>query len=131
MRRLLPTNPPSKQRSKPLPPPRGLTSAAFERYQHELRRFLLRRVPQTQDAGDVLQEVFVRVLSIDRATLIRNPQAYLYGIAAHVAREFRMRSQRERIQFDSEAVTEIAERPRDCTGDELTEGVGLERQIEQ
>jgi RNA polymerase sigma factor (sigma-70 family) len=115
--------------SKPLEPPCESVTAKFAEYQRELSRFLLRRVPQTQDAGDLVQEVFVRVLSVDRATLIRNPRAYLYGIAAHVAREFRSRSLRERIQFNSQTVEAFAERPADSCEDELTEGIGLEQQI--
>src|SRR5688572_33285442 len=77
-------------------PAAAFAATAFEKHYRELHRFLVRRLPRTQDAQDVIQEVFLRVLRLPRTELVRKPQAYVYGIASHVAHEMRMRSQHER-----------------------------------
>jgi RNA polymerase sigma factor (sigma-70 family) len=79
-----------------------LAGTAFRDHACELQRFLARRVAQPQDADDLAQEVFARLLRVRNADLVRNPLSYLLGIATHVVREFRQRKQHERVLFDSE-----------------------------
>ncbi|MGH8188102.1 MAG: RNA polymerase sigma factor [Steroidobacteraceae bacterium] len=57
-----------------------------------LTRFLRRRLPQQIDAEDLAQEVYVRLLRIEKLDLIEEPQAYLYRVASNVASEWRMRA---------------------------------------
>ena len=57
-----------------------------------LTRFLRRRVPQQIDAEDLAQEVYVRLLRVDKLDTIEEPQAYLYRVAVNVAAEWRMRA---------------------------------------
>lgn len=57
-----------------------------------LTRFLRRRLPQQIDAEDLAQEVYVRLLRIEKLDLIEAPQAYLYRVASNVASEWRMRA---------------------------------------
>jgi RNA polymerase sigma-70 factor (ECF subfamily) len=57
-----------------------------------LTRFLRRRLPQQIDAEDLAQEVYVRLLRIEKLELIEEPQAYLYRVAVNVASEWRMRA---------------------------------------
>jgi RNA polymerase sigma factor (sigma-70 family) len=111
--------------------PANATPEDFLRYHQELRRFLLRRVGDPHNASDLVQEVYVRLLSLDRGTLVRNPQAYMYGIAAHVAREFRTRSQRDRVSYDSQTLQELAEHSEPVSPDEFVDGLGIEQHIEQ
>jgi RNA polymerase sigma factor (sigma-70 family) len=49
-----------------------------------LRRFLAARLRNAADVGDLAQEVFLRLLRVDRPDQIRNPEAYLLTIASHV-----------------------------------------------
>jgi RNA polymerase sigma factor (sigma-70 family) len=79
-----------------------LAGTAFRDHAGELQRFLVRRVMRPQDADDLAQEVFARLLRVRNADLVRNPLSYLLGIATHVVREFRQRKQHERVLFDSE-----------------------------
>lgn len=101
-----------------------LAQDAFSHYHRALHAYLVRRLSNAEDARDAMQEVFFRLLRVERTDLVRNPQAYLYGIASHVVREFRMRAQRERAAFES------SEPPRHSSMDELGEGVGMERDVE-
>jgi RNA polymerase sigma-70 factor (ECF subfamily) len=78
-----------------------LAGTTFREHAAELQRFLARRVAQAQDADDLAQEVFARLLRVRDADLVRNPLSYVLGIAAHVVREFRQRRQHERVLFDS------------------------------
>ncbi len=86
-----------------------LANRAFQEHSTELKRYLLRRVGHVQDADDLSQEVFARLLRVRDAELVRQPLAYLLGIAAHVIREFRHRRQRELVIFDSEVTDATCE----------------------
>lgn len=57
-----------------------------------LTRFLRRRLPEQIDAEDLAQEVYVRLLRVEKLDLIEEPQAYLYRVASNVAAEWRMRA---------------------------------------
>ena len=57
-----------------------------------LTRFLRRRVPGQIDAEDLAQEVYVRLLRVEKLDSIEEPQAYLYRVASNVAAEWRMRA---------------------------------------
>src|SRR5271163_1535960 len=95
-----------------------LASTAFRNHAGDLQRFLARRVAHAQDADDLAQEVFARLLRVRDADLVRNPLSYLLGIATHVVREFRQRKQHERVLFDSDLADVRAE----C-GDEIPQSM--------
>ena len=109
----------------------SFAATAFEKHYRELHRYLVRRLPRTQDANDLIQEVFLRVLRLPRTELVRTPQAYVYGIASHVVHELRMRLQHERVTFDSHAVDHLSEQPSELPPDELAERLSTQRQLEQ
>ncbi|HMK85360.1 MAG TPA: RNA polymerase sigma factor [Steroidobacteraceae bacterium] len=86
-----------------------LAGTAFRDHAGELHRFLARRVAKAQDADDLAQEVFARLLRVRNADLVRNPLSYLLGIATHVVREFRQRRLHERVLFDSDLADDLAD----------------------
>jgi RNA polymerase sigma factor (sigma-70 family) len=49
-----------------------------------LRRYLAARLRNATDVADLAQEVFLRLLRVDRHDKIRNPESYLFTIASHV-----------------------------------------------
>jgi RNA polymerase sigma-19 factor, ECF subfamily len=59
----------------------------------DLLRFLARRVRNRADAWDVAQEAYVRLLRLDRKELIRDPQPYIYRLAANLVHEFELKRQ--------------------------------------
>ncbi len=67
--------------------------AAIERdHGRQLRRFLaLRMRNAAAEVPDLVQEVFLRLLRIERHDTIRNPQAYLYTVASHVLHQHALR----------------------------------------
>jgi RNA polymerase sigma factor (sigma-70 family) len=56
-----------------------------------LRRFFVSRLPNAADAPDLLQEVYMRLLRLDRPDLVRCPEAYVFTIAANIAHEYNLK----------------------------------------
>jgi RNA polymerase sigma-70 factor (ECF subfamily) len=52
-----------------------------------LRRFLAARLRNAADTADLAQEVFLRLLRVERYQQIRTPEAYLLAIASHVVHQ--------------------------------------------
>src|SRR5262245_5457791 len=76
-------------------------------YGSELHRFLVRRLKSSEDAADLAQEVYLRLLRLPRTDLIRKPQAYLYFVAAQIAAEHRMREHNRPLVFDTDALERL------------------------
>lgn len=92
--------------SQPQPPAKpsgafGLLERAFARHSPELYRYLLRRLRRPADADDLTQEIFERFLRSDGIGKARNPQAYLFAIAANVVIDTRLAEGRSVVLYDS------------------------------
>lgn len=57
------------------------------KYGKRLKRFIFSRSRNPADVADLAQEVFLRLLRIDRHNAIRSPEAYLFTIASHVVHQ--------------------------------------------
>jgi RNA polymerase sigma factor (sigma-70 family) len=66
-----------------------------EEWHGDLLKFLARRTSVPADAHDVAQEVYLRLLRVDRLHLIRQPRSYLLRIAANVLYEWHLRDRRQ------------------------------------
>lgn len=73
----------------------------------DLTRYLRSRLPNSEDARDLAQEAYLRLLRLDRNDLVRNPEAYLFRIATNLIHEYWLRGQRsipkslEDVDFDT------------------------------
>ncbi|MDD9999238.1 MAG: sigma-70 family RNA polymerase sigma factor [Rhodospirillaceae bacterium] len=54
----------------------------------ELVQYLRLRLPSEEDAKDLTQEAYLRLLRLKEGHLIRNPEAYLFRIASNLVYEF-------------------------------------------
>src|SRR5271156_1218906 len=108
-----------------------LAGTAFRDHAVDLQRFLIRRVNHAQDADDLAQEVFARLLRVRDADLVRKPLAYLLGIATHVVREFRQRKQRECIVFDSEMTDNLCESPDASAAVDMADSLELRDRLDR
>jgi len=97
----------------------ALVGSWARQWHRQLRRFLAKRLPSEADAEDLAQEVYLRLLRFDGADLVRQPQAYLCKVAAHVASEWQL-SARQSKPHSSEALDEL------ITEDTLGEDLDLE-----
>lgn len=107
--------------------------SALKRYKRELHQYLLRRLRRPQDADDLAQEVYLRLLRLDETKCVHKPLAYLYGIASHVVADFRIDTahEREHVTVDSEVVEEWSENPTDVLPDELADRLNLQQQLQR
>jgi RNA polymerase sigma-19 factor, ECF subfamily len=96
-----------------------------------LHRFLVRHLRAGQESADLAQEVYLRLLRLEKSELVRQPQAYVYTIASHVTSQLRMRAGRELIRFDSEIADEAAEHPSTLSNDELIDQINAECELER
>lgn len=66
---------------------RNYWNRIFAEHGPSLATFIRRRVRRADDASDLTQELYLRLLRADRTELIRNPEAYLYTVAVNLLRE--------------------------------------------
>jgi RNA polymerase sigma factor (sigma-70 family) len=59
----------------------------FAGHRRRLLGFFHRRIRIRSDASDLVQEVYLRMLRVRNSDEIRNPEVYLYTIAANLVRE--------------------------------------------
>lgn len=102
---------------------------AFRKYAPELHRYVERRVREPETAPDLTQDIFERFLQVKDVDAVRNPQAYLFGIASHVVREARYRTDRNLITYDSEILDAANESLEHAWPDDAAERLALERDL--
>lgn len=70
-----------------------------DEWHEDLVRFLVRRTATAADAQDLAQEVYLRLLRVDRLGLVRQPRSYLLRIAANVLHEWRLKARQSRVHL--------------------------------
>lgn len=108
---------------------REFAASAMRCHHADLHRFLRRRVWHGQELEDVVQEVYLRLLRVKHSELVRNPLAYLYGVASHVVREFNLGKHHTRMVFDSDVVDMLTDNPESASSSET--GSHFERQVSE
>lgn len=83
--------------------------AAFSRYSPELYRYVLRRMGRPADAADLTQEIFERFLRSEGPGKVRDPQSYLFAIAANVVTDARLAEGKSVVTFDSQTCDAVAQ----------------------
>ena len=73
-------------------------------YGGRLRRFLGVRLRSTEEARDLAQEVFLRLLRVDHHEAIRSPEAYLFTVASHVVHQHALRQSAIPVAVDIDNV---------------------------
>jgi len=66
-------------------------SSVVAQHGRPLMKFFVSRLPNSADAPDLVQEVYLRLLRLDRVDLIRCPEAYLFTVASNIAHEHNLR----------------------------------------
>jgi RNA polymerase sigma-70 factor (ECF subfamily) len=109
----------------------SLAPAVLRRYSAALHSYLLHRLRRRrEDTADLTQEIFERFLrKRDRPEVIRNPLAYLYGIASHVVAETIEHEPHRVVMYDSTLAEHAAESQPDLQGADLARQLGLQADI--
>src|SRR5215475_8369917 len=71
-------------------------AAWADEWHDDLVKFLVRRSATPADAQDLAQEVYLRLLRVDRLDLVRQPRSYLLRIAANLLHEWRLKARQNR-----------------------------------
>lgn len=87
-------------------------------YSRPLQRYLMSCLRHVQNARDLEQEVYLRLLRVPDDELVRNALGYVHRIAVHVVHEYRLRARKERVTFDSQVVEQWAERGAEATAED-------------
>ncbi|HTV78638.1 MAG TPA: RNA polymerase sigma factor [Steroidobacteraceae bacterium] len=74
----------------------GQIQAWADEWHGDLVKFLSRRTTTAADAQDLAQEVYLRLLRVERLDLIRQPRSYLLRIAANLLYEWRLKAPQAR-----------------------------------
>jgi RNA polymerase sigma factor (sigma-70 family) len=84
-------------------------SALFAEKGATLSNYFLRRVSHRWDAQDLVQEVYLRLLRIEPSDVanIRNPEAYLFTVAANLVKEHAV--MRQQSLLGSDGLEEVLE----------------------
>ncbi|MBL8265889.1 RNA polymerase sigma factor [Steroidobacter sp.] len=110
----------------------ALAADVFRHYAADLQRFLRRRLRDPQSADDVTQEVFSRLVRVRQPDLVKDPHAYLFGIAFHVIRELRLQENRQPVHYDSQIADRAGEQPPDhVSPDEMALQLDTQRQLQR
>jgi RNA polymerase sigma factor (sigma-70 family) len=72
----------------------------------DLLRFLRSRLSHGDQAQDLAQEVYLRLLRVEDLGLIRNPRAFVIHLAAHAAHEWRVLA-RNRLQHSEDELQQL------------------------
>ncbi|MEJ0038880.1 MAG: sigma-70 family RNA polymerase sigma factor [Gammaproteobacteria bacterium] len=103
----------------------------FTTYGPLLHRYLVKRLRAGEDAQDVAQEVYLRLLRLERSDLIRQPAAYVYFIAAQIVGEQRMREAKRPLVFDSELLEHASDRGGATDLGDLADHENASRELER
>jgi RNA polymerase sigma-70 factor (ECF subfamily) len=86
----------------------ALVSELFRNHNRTLVRFLQSRLQNPQEAKEVAQEAYVRLLELERTGAVGFLRAYLFKIASNLAIDrLRSRQARERIEARPDAPDEL------------------------
>jgi RNA polymerase sigma factor (sigma-70 family) len=80
----------------------GFVERLFAEHRSALQGFFYRRIRIKSDAADLAQEVYLRMLRINEPELIRNPEHYLYTVAANLIKEHGALESRRAREVNSE-----------------------------
>jgi RNA polymerase sigma factor (sigma-70 family) len=86
-------------------PGKGVVEKLFTEHYAALLSFFYRRVKRKSDASDLVQEVYLRMLRVNDANAIRNPEGYLYTVASNLAKEHAVLERRQGRGIDVDEVT--------------------------
>jgi RNA polymerase sigma factor (sigma-70 family) len=74
----------------------------YSRESHKLKSFLARKLGNLEDAEDVLQESYIRMMSAPiQGSQLRSDKAFLFAVASNLAVDSMRRKRRERVAFEN------------------------------
>jgi RNA polymerase sigma factor (sigma-70 family) len=91
-----------RAKAKPVTTVTQLAEAAFRQYVPALRRYVFGRLGRHADVADVTQTIFEEFLKVPQPERVRDPEAYLFGIAYRAVSDAYRKANRDFVTYDSE-----------------------------
>lgn len=125
-------DPSTSGRPTPEPlPRRQVWTQVFASREGWLLGYFRRRLAQPADARDLVQEVYLRLLHVDRGeAVIADPEAYLFTVAANLVKEEAVLHRSRALHVDVSQVFPELE-TREDTAEDLVEREHRERRLAQ
>jgi RNA polymerase sigma factor (sigma-70 family) len=99
-------------------------------YQCELHRFLVRRMRRRVDVEDLKQEIYMRLLRMNEAEVIKEPLAFLYTVAANAVSDHTIAERKHsQVMVDTNVVEDWANDATAAVPDDLADRMSLQRQL--
>jgi len=106
------------------------TAQALEQYTPRLHQYLLRLLSDPRQIPDIVQETFKRFLSrSERPEIVKDPLAFLLGMARNVARELFYEEKRQIVSFDSEYLEQHGDRLDRASPESAAEELAIQEDI--
>jgi RNA polymerase sigma factor (sigma-70 family) len=105
---------------------------AYEQFRPELKRFFARQ-SRTEDAEDLVQAMWERLLRYPPREAVLAPQEYLYRVAWMVLHRYRTRGRidQTRVTYDQEAVDQVSQQAAGAPHHDIVEQLCTEQQLER
>ncbi len=84
----------------------------FKRHAQELKRSLRRRGLSEDNAADLTQDTFLRIMTVSARGSVDNPRAYLFQVSRNLATDFERRSRAAPFLAIAEDIVEAVADPR-------------------
>lgn len=111
---------------KPTPEKHAFVAELASQQGRRLRRYLAKRLRNSADVPDVAQEIYLRLLRVERPSEIRSPEAYLFTVATNLVYEHTVRRSAVPAAIDIEEVAdELA-----TSVDQLTANAEIQQRFE-
>jgi RNA polymerase sigma factor (sigma-70 family) len=105
------------------------TGTLADRYGKDLLNYLARRLWNREDARDLAQEVYLRLLRLGKTDIAADCPSYFFGVAENVVRDFKLRATQQPVTFNSELVETWSERQPHAAPDAMSEELNLKREL--
>lgn len=83
--------------------------SAWRAYAPRLHRFLISKVADRDDAQDLMQEAYLRLIRIKKPELVRHPEVYLFKIASNLVGEFFLKKKHSPLEIDIDKIVQKGE----------------------
>ncbi len=94
--------------------------STFYEMEDTLRLYILKRLSVEEEAQDILQELFLRLIGLEEKDPIRNRRSYLFEIAHNLTVDRIRKNNRERVRFDSELMDSLDMASEQQTPEQIT-----------
>ena len=102
----------------------------FVKFRAPLTRFFAKRVGADADIDDLVQEVFIRILALNKCEQLQNPDAYIFQIAANLLRD-RARRMSTKQQFSRSFAIETGDRVEELSPERVLQGKQSVRHLQR